>query len=175
MLERSLIFIGYRGTGKTTLGRLLARRLDCPFIDTDPVIERRAGKTIAEIFREDGEPAFRDLEETVIADYLRRGPLLLAPGGGAILRETTRKRMRRHGTVVWLTVSPETSLARMSGDATSATRRPELTNLPPLEEIREVLGRRLPLYRETAHLTLNTEEASPSVLANRLLVLLKGC
>ena len=77
-----LSLIGYRATGKTTLARLLAERLGCPWIDADTEIERRAGKSIARIFAEDGEPAFRDLEAQVVAELCRRGPLVLAAGGG---------------------------------------------------------------------------------------------
>ena len=116
----NVILIGYRATGKTTLAKLLAARLQCDWIDADVEIERRAGKSIAEIFAEDGEPAFRDLEADVIADLCRRDRLILAAGGGAPLREETRENMRRNGTVVWLIAQPETILRRMTGDVTVA-------------------------------------------------------
>ena len=109
-----LTLIGYRATGKTTLARLLAERLGWDWIDADVEIERRAGKSIARIFAEDGEPAFRDMEAEVIADLCRRDRLVLAAGGGAPLRPESRRAMREAGKVVWLTARPETILARMT-------------------------------------------------------------
>ena len=97
-----LTLIGYRATGKTTLARLLAERLGWDWIDADVEIERRAGKSIARIFAEQGEPAFRDLEAQVIADLCRRDRLVLAAGGGAPLRPESRRAMREAGKVVWL-------------------------------------------------------------------------
>ena len=127
-----LTLIGYRATGKTTLARLLAERLGWDWIDADVEIERRAGISIAQIFAERGEPAFRDLEAQVIADLCRRDRLIVAAGGGAPLRPESRRAMRLGGKVVWLTARPETILARMSGDATTATRRPDLTDKGPV-------------------------------------------
>jgi shikimate kinase len=161
--------IGYRATGKTTLAQLLAQRLGWPWIDADPEIERRTGKSIAQIFADAGEPAFRDLEARLIAELCRRGPLVLATGGGAPLRSESRRAMREAGTVVWLTASPRTILARMSADPTTADRRPNLTEHDPLVEIIELLGRREPIYRESAHLVVDTEGKSPEQLAAEIL------
>ena len=135
-----LTLIGYRATGKTTLGRLLAEQLGWDWIDADVEIEHRAGKSIARIFAEDGEPVFRDIEAHVIADLCRQDRLVLAAGGGAPLRPESRRAMRDGGKVVWLTAQPETILARMSGDASTATRRPNLTDKDPLDEIIQVLA-----------------------------------
>ena len=155
---RSFILIGYRGTGKTTVARKLAERLGIPAFDSDPEIERRSGKSIAEIFAQDGEPVFRDWEESVIADILSHpNPLVLATGGGAILRASTRERLRESGRVIWLTATPETILRRITDDAASKTMRPHLTSLPMYEEIVTVLERRKPLYAETAHETIETD------------------
>src|SRR5580658_2942769 len=103
-----IALVGYRATGKTTVARHLATRLGCEWIDADVEIERRAGKSIARIFAEDGEPAFRDLEAQVIADLCGRKKLVLAAGGGAPLREESRRAMRQAGHVVWLTATPAT-------------------------------------------------------------------
>jgi shikimate kinase len=165
----NLILIGYRATGKTTLARLLAERLAWQWIDADVEIERCAGKSIARIFAEDGEPAFRDIEARVIADLCRRERLVLAAGGGAPLRPESRAAMRAAGRVVWLTARPETILARMSGDATTPGRRPSLTEKGPLDEIVQLLGRREPIYRESAHLTVDTENRTPEELAEEIL------
>jgi shikimate kinase len=169
-----LTFIGYRATGKTTLAKLIAQRLGWDWIDADVEIERRAGKSIARIFAEDGEPAFRDLEVAVIADLCQRDRLALAAGGGAPLRAESRQAMRKAGKVVWLTARPETILARMSGDATTAGRRPSLTGKDPLTEIVEVLARREPVYRETADLVLDTESRTPDALAAAIVAHFEG-
>jgi shikimate kinase len=167
-----LTLIGYRATGKTTLARLLARRLGWDWIDADVEIERRAGKTIARMFAEEGEPAFRDLEAEVIAELCRRERLVLAAGGGAPMRPESREAMRRAGKVVWLRAPAETILARMTGDATTVSRRPSLTGKGPLDEIVDLLARREPIYRETAHLEIDTEGKTPGELAEAILAAL---
>ena len=185
----NLVLIGYRATGKTTLARCLAQRLGWDWIDADVEIERRAGKSISRIFAEQGEPAFRDLEAEVIAELCGPGawgdglrgimgqgtqvadrPLVVAAGGGAPLRAENRRAMRQSGQVVWLTATPDTILARMTGDATTADRRPGLTNQSPREEIVQLLSRREPIYRELAHLIVDTEGKSPEQLADEILV-----
>ncbi|MGW8257931.1 MAG: shikimate kinase [Thermoguttaceae bacterium] len=164
-----LTLIGYRATGKTALARLIAERLGWSWIDADVEIERVAGKTIAQIFAEDGEPAFRDLESRVIADLCVRDRLVLAAGGGAPMREENRRLMRQSGKVVWLTAMPETIHRRMSADLTTAQRRPNLTNQHPLAEIVQLLAKREPIYRETADLTVDTENHTPEELAAEIL------
>ena len=164
-----LTFIGYRATGKTTLARLAAERLGWRWIDADVEIERRAGKSIASIFAEDGEPAFRDLEAGVIADLCRQDRLVLAAGGGAPLRPENRRAMREGGKVVWLTARPETILARMSADATTAARRPNLTDKDPLAEIVALLAVREPMYREAADITIDTEGKTPKQLVDEII------
>lgn len=165
----NLVLIGYRATGKTTLARLLAQRLGWQWTDADVEIERRAGKSIARIFAEDGEPAFRDLEAEVIADLCRRERLVLAAGGGAPLRPESRETMRASGKVVWLKALPETILARMSGDASTAARRPKLTQQGGLGEVIELLAKREPVYRQSAHLEVDTEGKSPEAIAAEIL------
>jgi shikimate kinase len=164
-----LTLIGYRATGKTTLARLIAERLGWDWVDADVEIERRAGKSIADIFAEDGEPAFRDLEAAVIANLCRRRHLVLAAGGGAPMRPESRRTMREAGSVVWLKAPPETILARMTADQTTASRRPDLTDKGGLAEIVELLTRREPVYRRTAHLQIETEGRSPEEIAAEII------
>jgi shikimate kinase len=164
-----LTLIGYRATGKTTLARLLAGRLGWPWIDADVEIERRAGKSIAQIFAEEGEPAFRDREAEVIAALCRGDRLVLAAGGGVPLREANRAALRAAGKVVWLTARPETILRRMTADASTAARRPNLTAHGPLQEIMHLLAVREPLYREIADLVIDTENRPPEELADEIL------
>lgn len=165
----TVTLIGYRATGKTTLAKLLAERLGWDWIDADVEVERAAGKSIAAIFAEDGEPAFRELEARVTADLCRQPRLVLAAGGGAVLRPETREAMRAAGAVVWLKASAETIHARMTGDATTADRRPNLTNQGGLAEIVDLLNRREAIYRETADLELDTDRKNPEQLANEIL------
>lgn len=148
--------IGYRGTGKTTIAPRLAERLGLAWIDADPELERRSGRSIRDIFATDGEPEFRRLEREVLVDLLSRDDLVLAVGGGAILNPDTRRDFRRAGPVVWLQADAETLAARIAEDPTSQGRRPNLTTSGGLDEIRTLLDQREPLYRETATVTVNT-------------------
>jgi shikimate kinase len=167
-MSEFIALIGYRATGKTTLAQELARRLGWQWIDADVEIERRAGKTIARIFAEDGEPAFRDLEALVIDDLCQHSRLVLAAGGGAPLRADNREALRRAGTVVWLTAAVDTIFARMFGDATTASRRPSLTDKDPRQEIVDLLDARTPIYRQTAHLTVDTEGRTPEEIVDEV-------
>ncbi len=151
-----ITLIGYRGTGKSTVGPLLAARLGCEFVDADPEIERRAGRSIRQIFADGGEQEFRRLEAEFLAEQLARTRLVLAPGGGAVLNHATRQRMQSAGPVVWLTAPTEVIVQRMADDATSADRRPALTSLPPRDEIEQLLAKRTPVYAQAASITVET-------------------
>jgi len=173
-MSTPLILIGYRATGKTTLARLLAKRLNAEWFDSDLLIENRAGKSIARIFAEDGEPLFRDWEadeiEKIVLDSKRKGRIIvLATGGGAILRESTRVFLKQHGFVVWLTATKETIYHRMISDTKTAERRPDLTNLPAEEEIALLLEKRKPFYDATMHFTIETENESLENLVEMIL------
>ena len=121
------------------------------------------------IFDSDGEPAFRDLEAAVIADLCRRQRLVLAAGGGAPLREESRRAMRESGKVVWLKADAETIHRRMQVDATTPQRRPDLTDESGIQEIVQLLAKREPVYRQSAHLELDTTAADPELLAAQIL------
>jgi shikimate kinase len=152
-----ITLIGYRGSGKSTVAKPIAEQLGWDWIDTDAVIEERAGRTIREIFTLEGEPAFRAWERQVLAELLSRNHLVVAAGGGAILDAETRKRMRQSGPVVWLQADIDTLYARIHGDVTTAERRPNLTNFGEKEEIAKVLYARTPLYQASATLVIDTE------------------
>ena len=177
-----LILIGYRATGKTTLARLLGERLQLRAVDTDLLIEQKAGRTIAEIFAGQGEPAFRDYESQVIAELLQGEPLVIATGGGLPVRPANRELLKRAGeegalrsvAVVWLKASPDTILRRMAGDPSTERTRPQLTNLPPLAEIEHVLNERTSIYREIADLEVDTDDASLPELADRIAMWFQG-
>ncbi|MBD3675279.1 MAG: shikimate kinase [Planctomycetaceae bacterium] len=166
--------IGYRGCGKSSVGRLLAQQLSWSFCDADVELETRAGKSIREIFATDGEDAFRDLEEETLADLVRRDRLVLAAGGGAVLRETTRTRFQDAGPVVWLTAPAETLYARIHADDTTGERRPDLTDRGGLEEVQTLLTQREPIYREAADLILETQGQELPEIVNELSRRLRG-
>lgn len=156
-----IVLIGYRGTGKTTVARLLAERLGRRWLDADVELEARAGKSIAQIFADDGEQAFRSLEAQVLAEALQGASLVIAAGGGVVLRDENRELLRRIGSVVWLEASPETLYDRIQADKTTSARRPNLTAAGGLAEVREMLARREPLYRECAKLRIDADRHSP--------------
>jgi shikimate kinase len=165
-----LILVGYRGTGKTTVGRIVAGRLGCPFFDADVELEARAGRTIRQIFADDGEPTFRDLEESTLATLTAQpGSAVLATGGGAVLRESNRRRLRKFGPVVWLRAEPSELARRLLADPEALEGRPALTTAGTLEEIVRVLEARLPLYREVCDIEVETGGLNPSEVAEIIL------
>ena len=173
-LQSRLILIGYRGTGKTTVGRLLAARLGWNFADADDLVEAAAGKSIAEIFASEGEPGFRDREAAAIRELCGRDRLVLATGGGVVLRPANRELLRGAGFVAWLVARPETVWERLQSDPATAARRPNLTAVGGLEEIRTLLAAREPLYRELAHFTVETDRPSPEEVADAILTAWNG-
>ena len=170
--DMNLFLIGYRGSGKTTVAEALARRLSWPWLDADAELERRAGKSIKEIFAEGGETAFRDLESAVLADLAALDSHVIALGGGVILREQNRTLLRQRGKVVWLTAAPDTLLARINADPTTSARRPDLTARGGLEEIRSLLAQRTPLYAASADLTVPADLLSPHEIASEIVAAL---
>lgn len=160
--------IGYRGSGKTTVARCLAELLQWQWLDTDAEVERRAGKSIADIFGQHGEQAFRDLESHEIEAVGRRTRTVVALGGGAVLRAANRRILAESGRTVWLTASPETLLARLEHDPATAGRRPHLTPAGGLREIREVLAAREPLYQASADLVVDTHQKRPQAVAEEI-------
>jgi shikimate kinase len=164
--RRGLALVGARGTGKTSVGRIVADRLGLPFADADEELQRRAGRPIAAIFAAQGEPAFRDLEEEVLAALATRAGLVLATGGGAVLRAANRRALRRFGLVVWLTAGPDVLAGRLRRDVGG---RPALTAAGTLAEVAAVLEARTPLYREVADATVETAGRTPAEVADAVL------
>ena len=175
-MTTKITLIGYRATGKSTVAKRLSERLGVPTVDTDAEVEARAGKTIARIFAEDGEPVFRELEARVVAEFLESSePLIVATGGGAPLREETRRAMKARSVVFWLTASVETIARRMTGDAETSSRRPSLTGSnSPVGEIASVLEAREPIYREAATYVVDTENKSVDAVVAEICALSEG-
>jgi shikimate kinase len=152
----NLFLVGLMGAGKTTLGRQLARRLDKPFVDADHELEARLGVPIPTIFELEGEAGFRDREQGVIDDLCRRSGIVLATGGGAVMRERSRLRLRESGTVLYLHAAPETLWQRLR----NSRHRPMLQAADPRNRLFELYQLRDPLYREVAdHVIESDREA----------------
>lgn len=159
--------VGLPGSGKSTVGRQLARRLQLPFTDSDQVIEARLGYSIRQYFEQEGEDSFRDLEASVI-DELTRDPRrgVLSTGGGSVLRSENRQHLRERGRVIYLKSSPEELFRRLRHDR----NRPLLQVDDPLVRLRDLHAIRDPLYRETAHFTIETGRPSVAMLVNMIVM-----
>lgn len=165
----TLVLVGLPGSGKSTVGRQLARRLRLPFTDTDHEIEQRIGCSIREFFEREGEAPFRDIEEAVIRDLTQGREGVLATGGGAVLRPANRDNLRRAGHVIYLRSTPEELFKRLRHDA----NRPLLQVADPLARLRSLYDERDPLYRETAHFVIETGRPSVPTLVNMILMQLE--
>lgn len=156
--------VGLPGSGKTTIGRHLARRLGVPFVDTDHVIEERIGCSIREFFEREGEDRFRDIETEVIEDLTLSHEGVLSSGGGAVLRPINRQALRR-GRVFYLRATPDELMRRLRHD----TQRPLLQVADPLARLRDLFAKRDPLYTEAAHHVIETSRPSVSGLVQAVL------
>ncbi len=161
--------MGLPGSGKSTVGRQLARRQGLRFVDSDQVIERRLGCSIREFFEREGEVSFRDVEEQVLDELTQAGSSVLSTGGGSVLREANRQRLRQRTTTVYLHSSPEEVFKRLRHDQ----NRPLLQVADPLGRLRELYAARDALYRETAHFVIETGRPSVSGLVNMIIAQLE--
>ena len=149
--EKNLVLIGFMGSGKTSVGLKLSYKLKMPVEDTDKLIERREGKSIRQIFEEEGEEVFRKKETELLGELAdRQGRVIYSVGGGTPVREENRKLLRQLGTVVYLQISPETVYERLKGDTT----RPLLQCENPLEKIRELMESRKEAYESCADIII---------------------
>lgn len=161
--------VGLPGVGKSTVGRHLARGLKRPFFDSDAEIEREIGCSIREFFEREGEGAFRDIEQRVIAALVTRPGAVLATGGGAVLREANRQALGDATTVMYLRATPEDLFRRLRHD----THRPLLQVRDPRRKLRDLFEERDPLYRKTAHFIIETGRPSIQGLVNMILMQLE--
>lgn len=156
-----IFLVGSRGSGKSTVGPLLAARLGWVFIDADAAIERIFGRTIATIFANEGEEEFRKREAWMLHVTTTYDKAVIATGGGVVLRPENRAKLKDNGFVAWLQASPETAWSRVQSDPTTTDRRPNLTASGGLEEMATLIAAREPLYREVADAAVSTDGRSP--------------
>jgi shikimate kinase len=161
--------IGMPGVGKSTVGRQIAKRLARTFVDTDSVFEQRTGEAIRSFFDREGEDAFRAIEQEILAELPLADGLVLATGGGAVLRAANRQVLRQRSTVIYLRSSPDDLFRRLRHD----TQRPLLQVADPLGRLRDLYVQRDPLYRSTADFVLETGRPSMPMLVNMILMQLE--
>lgn len=165
----NIVLMGYRGTGKSTVGRLLATRLGRKLVSTDAEVARRAHRTIPEIVAQEGWEFFRDLESDICRELSNLDQLVVDTGGGAILRAQNVEALKKNGTVFWLTASVETIAKRIGGD----DQRPSLTGTKSfVDEIQDVLRERTPKYQAAADHSIATDNRSVNQLVETILTLI---
>ena len=164
MASRNLFLVGLMGAGKTTVGKLLAKHLGKQFIDSDHEIERRTGIKVHLIFELEGEAGFRAREVAIIEELTQQENIVLATGGGAILQAENREALHNRGTVIYLRANVEDLWRRTRHDKS----RPLLQTENPRARLQQLLSQRDPLYRETAHLVVDTGEQNVQKLLRHL-------
>ena len=166
---RNIYLVGYRCTGKTTVGKTLAQRLGKDFIDADDMLVRDAGMTVAEIVQRFGWDDFRNRESRILKTIANMKGKIVATGGGVILRDENIETIRKAGTVVWLRASVKTIAARMANDVNSKDQRPGLTDKGPMSEIEETLELRTPMYRKAMDFSIETDGIPVHDICDRIL------
>jgi shikimate kinase len=164
MNKTNIILTGFMGTGKSSMGRLLAQRLGYRFVDTDQLIEEQIGHSIAELFTRQGEAAFRKLEAKLVEELAQQNRLVIATGGGLVLNPDNVNRLSQTGRIFCLTARPEEILERVSGQQHI---RPLLQETDPLAKIKELLEQRAPSYRQFPQ--ISTSNLNPEQLLDNLL------
>ncbi len=167
----NVFLVGPMGAGKSTIGRLLAKELKYPFKDSDREIEVRTGADIPWIFDVEGEEGFRQREEAMIAELVQEDGIVLATGGGVVMRDANRSALAAHGLVVYLRTSVEQQLQRTAKDR----QRPLLQTSDPESVLRDLMAKRDPLYMDIADLVIETDQRGPKNVVNNIVTnLLEG-
>ena len=170
MGHSNIFLVGMMGAGKTTVGRALAARMKREFVDTDRLLVDRTGVAVATVFEIEGEDGFRRRESAVLREVCEQEALVVATGGGIVLAEENRRVMRESGTVIYLRARVESLWERTRHDS----NRPLLATPNPREKLAELLKQREPLYREVAHITVDSGPQSATTLVNRVLAALRA-
>jgi len=165
----NIYLIGYRGCGKSSVAPLVAKKLGWSVIDSDQVIQEQADTTIADIFAQQGEPAFRSLEQSAIAQISKQSNQVVSLGGGAPMFEANREAISKTGKAVYLSAPAEVLWARISHDAVSDTQRPDLTDQGGLTEVQNMLAVRDSVYAACADCTIEAGDITVQEVADRIL------
>jgi len=170
----NLVLIGYRATGKTSVGARLAEVLQRPFVDLDQVLVREAGRPIADIVAQGGWAEFRRLEKELVARYRNAHGQILATGGGVVLDPDNVATLRKNGILIWLTADPAVIQARLAQDQPRDANRPSLTGGDTIQEVTAVLQARAPLYQAAARIIVDTTHNSVAQVVELVLAALKS-
>jgi len=165
----NIVLIGYRCSGKTSVGQILAGELGKEFVDLDALLERHAGSSIESLVADRGWEFFRKLEHDLVAEVCRKDGLVIAPGGGAVIHQENVCLLRENGFVVWLKGETRILRARMLREEHAGRVRPSLTGSDSLAEIAEVLALRTPLYQQAADLVVDTTDLSAEEVARAIM------
>ena len=163
----NIVLTGFMGTGKSSVGQEVARRLGRPFVDMDVEIEARAGKPISSIFAQEGEAAFRKLETEAVADVAANDNQVIACGGGVVMNKENVSRLKKNSILICLTASPDVILRRVSADDTV---RPLLAGRNKDQTIRELLATRQPLYQQAADIMIDTSDLDVNGVVEQIIV-----
>jgi len=169
-MKRNVALIGFMGVGKTAVGEALAKKLGKKFVELDGLIEQKAGKTISDIFQQDGEIAFRELEIEVVKEVSRGENQVIACGGGIVLNKINIDRLREKSIIVYLTASPRVILKRTSADE---NKRPLLNIQDRARQVRELVRFRRPFYERAADIKVDTSKLDVDSVAEQIILKLK--
>ena len=165
----NIVLIGYRCSGKTVVGKIIANTLARDFYDIDALIENNAGCSIEAIISRDGWEYFRETERHVVAAVAKKDDLVIATGGGVVMDEANMVNLRSKGLIVWLDAKMEVLEKRMAKDQRSGQKRPSLTGGDSLQEIKQVLASRRPSYKRAATVTVDTSNLNPMEVASSIM------
>ncbi|SFN07362.1 shikimate kinase [Thermodesulforhabdus norvegica] len=167
-----IALVGYRATGKTTLGALVARRINWSFVDMDEMLTGRFGMSISSWVSKHGWDSFRKQESALLQELSQKRNLVVATGGGIVEDPKNRTLLRNAFFVFWLRAQPREISRRLVNDSSSTNNRPSLTGMGITEEVETVLKRREPFYRSVAHAVIDTDDSDPTGLADRVIELI---
>ncbi len=166
--KTSIALVGFRASGKSLVGKLLAQELNLSFVDMDERLVASFGQSVAQWVQAHGWASFRKAESELLQQLCQEQELIVATGGGVVLSAPNRKLLKNHFLVIWLKASPETTYLRMLDDPSTDTNRPAFTSLPLREEIQQMLTERSDFYQEAAHIILETDAALPEKLVSEI-------